>query len=138
MDVTRALQAAVFEHLKTNSAVSSIVGQRIFDGPPASRKWRKPYISFGPSYAVDEDTDCIEGRECTLQLDCWSRDQGRLGPCRDLADAVDRSLHKSELSGADPFAISAVRTVSNRVFRDPDVITAHGIVQIRATVETAN
>jgi len=135
MNAARALQAAVFEHLKANSAVAAIVGARVYDHPPASAAWKKPYLAFGTGYSVDADADCIDAREHTLQIDCWSRDQGRLGPCRDLADAVHRALHRAELVADPPFAISAMRVVLNRVFADPDGKTAHGVVQVRALVQ---
>lgn len=132
----RALQKAVFEALKAAPGVAALVGDRIHDGPPAAERWRAPRVTFGPAQALDADTDCIDARDVVLQLDVWSRDNGRLGPCRDIVDVIDRELHGALLIADPPHAVRGARVNDTRTMLDPDGRTAHGVVTLRARVET--
>lgn len=128
----RALQKAVLEALKRSPAVTQIVGSRVYDAAPSRVKY--PYVSFGPADALDSDSDCLEAKRRTLQVDCWTDDQARKGPCEDLTDAVADALHRADLQADPPFAIVSPRVILQRVFNDPDR-PVHGVVTLRARVE---
>ncbi|MDF0598988.1 DUF3168 domain-containing protein [Psychromarinibacter halotolerans] len=135
MGPTRALQAAIYEALLSSPAVTEIVGDRIFDAVPQSARNRFPRITFGPSDGLDAETDCVPADDLFFQIDCWTRADGRLGPCRDLAEAVRDALHQVPIYAALPFAITSGRVARVRVFEDPDGETGHGVVSFEATVE---
>jgi hypothetical protein len=129
----RALQVAIGQALVADAGVSALIGDRIYDQMP--EKGEYPCIEFGPIDIVPDDQECVDGQIHTLQLNVWSRDQGRLGPCQDIVWAVRAALHDAELELPDPFAVCFVRVVLARVIPDPDGITAHGVVSVEATVE---
>ncbi len=90
MDPTLELQAAIITRLKATPAVTALVGQRVYDIPPASGA-AYPYISIGPSNYFTEDVDCVDGGEVMIQVDCWS-DATVLSQVRLVAGAVRAAL----------------------------------------------
>jgi hypothetical protein len=132
MSVSVALQDFILARLLADSTVASLVANRIWDGPPPNPEF--PYISIGPSDFVPDDADCIDMREETIQIDCWSREQGRKWPCRQIVDAVVNVLRHADgdLSNG---ALVETRINLARVIDDPDGIMAHGIVQFTAIIE---
>lgn len=133
MSPGRAFQAAVVNALRTDPDVASYVGGRVYDAPPSQCEY--PFISIGPEDAGNADADCNSADNRTLQIDVWSSDQARLGPCKDIVFAVDKALRGTILSLADPYSASAVVVRLTQVFLDMDGVTAHGVVQIGARVE---
>ncbi|MBX8785276.1 DUF3168 domain-containing protein [Ochrobactrum sp. GRS2] len=132
MSVSVSLQDVIFNRLLASQPVTEIVGARIYDGVPEDAEF--PYISFGAIDYVPDDADCITGRQETIQIDCWSRAEGRKWPCKALADAVKKALHDTEDDMSNG-ALVFMRVTMVRVIDDPDGITAHGIVQITAIIE---
>lgn len=132
MSVSVSLANFVIAALKADPIVASLVGSRIWDHPPANRDF--PYISLGPDDFRVEDADCIPMREQTLQIDCWSRENGKKWPCKEIVDAVVSVLRDIDGDLADG-ALVETRIDLARVIDDPDRITAHGIVQFTAIIE---
>lgn len=131
---SRAVQKAMVDALLADAAVASFVGTSVFDSMPASARY--PVVTLGPSFDNDQELEGIGLEEHSVQLDVWTRDAGRLGPCKDIVDAVKAALHRQHLSLSGPHAIANVRVISRRVTQDPDGITAHGIVTVLVDVET--
>lgn len=132
MSVSRELQAAIFDALVADAGVGALVGDRIYDGAPSDRQY--PCVTFGPTSSFNDDLTCVDARTETVQLDVWSRDQGRMGPCKDICDAIKAALHLAGLSLIE-HALIRIRADSIRVLRDSDGVTAHGIVMIEADLE---
>lgn len=132
MSPSAELQKLVYDTLVADAGVAAIVGDRIYDRMPTSGDY--PCITFGPSDYTEDDSECITGRIEALQLDCWVQSDGRLRPCRELADAVKSALHEADLSMAVN-ALVRIRVDGVRVFADQDGVTAHGVVTVEATIE---
>jgi hypothetical protein len=132
MSVSVAFQDVVLSLLEADGAVLAIVDDRIYDGAPDDAAF--PYISFGPSDSNSVDADCIDGREETIQLDCWTRDDGRKWPCKQLVDAVKTALHDQDAT-LEFGALVQMRVTLNRIIDDPDGLTTHGVVQVTAIIE---
>lgn len=132
MSASADLQKVIYQRLVADPAIHALVEDRIYDGAPSDVVY--PCITFGPSDVVPGDYDCITGREEVLQIDCWTRDQGRKWRCRRLADAVRTSLDEySTDMGTHALVGLSVRSI--RVMDEPDGIGAHGIVSVQALVE---
>lgn len=134
MSASAELQKFIYDVLVADAGVGAIVGDRIYDHPPEDATF--PFLSFGASDYVITDDECIVGREETLQVDCWTRDQGRKRPCRELVDAVKAALHEAD-GVFTTNALVEIRVTAARVFDDPDGLTAHGVVTVTAMVEEA-
>lgn len=133
MSALAELQKLVIDTLKADAAVSAIVGANVFDHPPSSDPF--PRITMGAFNSVPDDGECISSDEITLQIDCWSRDGGNKHPCSTIVNAAQKALHNANLSLPDPYALISIRVVLVRVVDDPDGLTAHGILTVRAQVE---
>jgi hypothetical protein len=134
MSVSAELQKAVLAALLADSAVAAIVGTRVFDRMPADGDY--PCVTFGPSDYTLSELTCLESRVEALQIDCWTRADGRIWPARELADAVVAALHNAALSMAVNAFVTA-RVDGVRVFLDADGVTAHGVVTLEAVLEAA-
>ncbi len=133
MSRSRGFQAALVAWLKADAGVASLVADRVYDMPTSAPVY--PHVAIGPSDTVPEDDELIDGVAETVQLDVWSRDQGRVGPCKAIVDAVYEALHEAPLDLPDPWALQEVRVVLARVMLDPDGVTAHGVVQVTGRIE---
>lgn len=125
-------QDLILARLKSFSAVTGIVGQRVYDMAPEDAAY--PYISFGPSDFTPNDAGCIEGREETVQIDIWHSDQGRKWPCKVTVDAVKDALHDFA-ADLPTNGLVEMRVTLVRVMLDRDNIIAHGVVQVTAMIE---
>jgi uncharacterized protein DUF3168 len=134
MSVSVAFQTLVVDTLKADHAVMARVGANIFDSVPTKRPY--PCIEIGASDFSPEYGEGLVARTESLQLDVWHQDQGRLNPCKATVDAVYTALHDVDLALPDPYALVRVHVSLVRVFRDADGISAHGVVQVEADLET--
>ena len=132
MSASVELQTLIYDTLLADTQVAALVGDRVYDGPPASRTY--PCITFGPMDYVPEDMTCILGRLEAIQIDVWSRENGRLWPCKQICDAVKNALHEADLSLAVN-ALVRIEVTGVLVFADADGVTAHGVVSIEADLE---
>lgn len=133
MGWSSALQKAIFDILIADPGVSAIVGDRVYDAMPSDGEY--PSVSFGPSDIVPADEECITSSVETIQLDCWSQDQGRLNPCKDLVAAVKAALHDVPFEMVEPYARMTGYMQLAQTFLDPDGKTAHGVIQIAFRVQ---
>lgn len=136
MQPGEALQKLIFERLTADAGVVALVGDRVYDNPPAPKLRVFPDITFGPSDAIEDDAECISGRVETIQIDCWARVNGKLGPVKPIMDAVRSALHlyDGNMTGA---ALVEMRVTFMRAIKDPDGLTAHGVVTVQAIIEEA-
>ncbi len=127
-DRTVELDAAVYQALTEDAGVTAIVGTRVWhDVPPGTPV---PYVAIGDHQAQDYGGALVDAQGHTTPIDCWTEGPSPLG-CRQLVAAIRAVLHGADL------ALSAGRLVNCRVestqtLRDPDGISHHGVLRIRA------
>lgn len=134
MSASAELQKAIYDALVADVAVGALIGDRIYDGAPSGRTF--PCVTFGPSDSVPEYLECLDARTETVQIDVWSREQGRMRPCKEVMDAVRDALHLADLS-LTVNALVQIRVEGMRLFMDADGVTAHGVLTVQADVEKA-
>ena len=132
MSVSIDLQTLIYQRLVADAGVHAIVADRIFDRMPGDADY--PCVTFGSSDYTPDDMECIEGRDETIQLDCWAIDHGRLRPAKELADAVKAALHRYEADAGDS-ALITMNVEMVRVIRDADGLTGHGIITLTVNLE---
>lgn len=96
MDPILELQGVVVARLKASAAVAVLVGDGVYDPPPADDKGivpaaKYPYISIGPSSSTSEDADCIVADDVVFQIDAWSKGNSYV-LVRKMADAIRRAF----------------------------------------------
>lgn len=127
MSASRAAQKALFD------ALNGVISAPVYDGVPSAAAF--PYVEFGASDFVPDNVDCITGRVETIQIDVWSRNQGKKHPTKVIVDEIYNVLHEQTLTMDDPYACATCDVVLARVMDDPDGITTHGVVQVSVAVE---
>lgn len=136
MDPTYELTATIISRLKADATVASFVGSRVYDRPPDGEQ-PSPYISMGPSDALTDDADCLDGLEITLQIDCWSWGSNEAygsAEVSKLSGAVRAALHEAEIA-LPTNALASLRHRITRYQRESDGVTNRAIISVTAFVE---
>lgn len=126
------LQGAIVARLKNYAPLTALVGQKIYDRPPAAAQ--EPYVDIGEAQSLRADAECVDGQEVYLTLHAWSTYAGGFMEVKQVADAVVQALHQY------PLALPTNRLVSinhrnTMTFRDPDGITSHAAIRFIAFTE---
>ncbi len=133
MTSSEELQRLIVATLTGAPEIAALVGG-VYDKIPASPFGAKTaYISLGPMDSAEDDAECVTGVEVTVQIDIWSRKDGSL-EAKTLTDMVRRRLHRRSLTLSEN-ALCDSWVVLTRVFRDPDGLTTHGVVQVTFMIE---
>lgn len=129
------LQGLMVTTLQADPAVVALVGDRVYDRVENfNTDVQFPYVNFAASSEVENDAECIMGSDIFIQIDVWSRYSGGYKECKQIADAVRNALHDRDLQ-LTVNALTLLRCDRIRVFRDPDGLTSHGVVEFQALVE---
>lgn len=133
---TLDLQGAIVARLKATPAVAAIVGDRVYDFVPRREDGvisaEFPFVAFAGDDTLQDDVDCVVGYDISLTLDVWSRAVG-YPEARRLAAVVAKALH----NWPAPLQSHKLVTLQHRqtlMLRDPDGLTSHGVIRLRATV----
>lgn len=127
-DASLPLQKAIVAALKGAGLASG----RVYDVPPPTPQ--KPYLSMGPFDVLTEEADEYEGSETTLQVDAWSA-----GPLsaevKQLGRLIRATLHKATLTLEESHRLVDLTVEQIRYLREPDGVTQHAAVTVRALTE---
>ncbi|MDX0973793.1 DUF3168 domain-containing protein [Sinorhizobium medicae] len=128
------LQVAIVARLKADGSVMAL-SNGVYDQPPdtAFAAPKESYVTIGEAQFLRDDATCISGGEVYLTLHAWSRKVG-YPVAKQIADAVVESLHLAPLTLATNRLISIMHR-QTRVFRDPDGLTSHAVIDFVANVE---
>ena len=131
LDPDRALQAAVLDHLRADSALDAILSERIYDEPPASPLY--PYVTLGRSETRPWGGIDGEGVEHALTLTCVSR-FGGAEEAKAVVAALRAALHGAALTLTDHRLVNLRATYAD-VFRATDWRSTYGVLRVRAVTE---
>jgi len=127
------LQGVIVARLKADAGLMAQVNG-VYDEPPDSR-WDEPklgHVTIGEAQFIRDDATCIEGGDVYLTLHAWSRKVG-FPAVKEIAFAVSESLHMAPLTLASWRLVSIMHR-QTRVFRDPDGLTSHAVIEFAASV----
>lgn len=141
-DASVELISAQFAALRANTELMAEV-TGLYDRVPMDQVNGEPlvtypYISLGPSTAVPDDYDCMDGEEITIQWDVWTHgddDAYATKKLRRICNMIKRTLHGAELALTNN-ALVALRHELTRITDDPNPAIGHGVVQFTGVVET--
>lgn len=101
-DPSLAVQKALYERLKSNSALQALVGARIYDRVPANVVF--PYVELGHFQAQVRDYSCLKVTLIDADIRVWSRAVGQV-EVKDIASAISAALHRANFALQDPHAL---------------------------------
>lgn len=131
---SRELVAHARDRLLKAGNVSALVADRIWYRAPENQEF--PNIAGFNTFGLRDDATCVTGEEVTLNIHVWTRDG--IDPeqdARSISYEVGRALHGYPL----PLSSNQLVTldhIGERVFYDIDGLTAHGVVEFRAIVQS--
>jgi hypothetical protein len=127
----RALLAAIREALLADPALQALVGERIYDDPPADVVF--PYLTLGRIESSSADAAARNASEHAVTLHAWSRYGGR-AETLDIIAALRGTLHNAPLAIEGHTLVLLLATFAD-VFRSGDGRTTHGVLRLRAITE---
>lgn len=133
-DASWSLQVAIVAALQADATVASLVTDRIFDVPRQSTPPAMPYISIGSFDTLTEVADDYEGSDTSIQIDGWDAGPGSKG-IKVLGRAIRAALHEKDLSLADNQRLVQLTVDRIQYLREPDGVTQHAVVTVRALTE---
>lgn len=125
-----ALQKALIAHLKADAAVQALLGERVWDTPPASAGYPHLHISRSESRPVNADGG---GLEHLLTLTIISSFQGAEEAKAAMA-AVRARLTDAVLE-ADAFRTVSLGVRFTDVWRSPTGPRTYAVLRVRAVTE---
>lgn len=126
------LQGSVVSTLKNTGAVSALIGQRVYDKPPAGPTF--PYATVGDDQVLQDHAECLEGSvEINSNIHVWSRAIGKV-EAKKIAGAIVTALNGSVLS-VNGYRLVSIQHTDTRHLDDPDGITSHSVVSFRALID---
>lgn len=133
-----AVQDAALIALKADAAVTALLGSRLYDTVPTAPVF--PYLTFGDGQTLPDKADCVDGSEVFLVLDIWSRPAANTGwqEAKAIVGVVLAVLD----DGGDGLVLAGHRLIDLQrediqYLRDPDGLTRHAHVTLRALTERA-
>ena len=125
------LQRAVFEALTSDAALSTLIGGRVYDQPPAGTPF--PYVTFGRTSLYDWSTGTESGTEQLFTLHVWSKAKGK----KETLAVMEAA--RSVLEGARlPLETEHLVDLSlefAEARHDEDLSVHHGLLRFRALSE---
>lgn len=132
MTSAEEFQRLIYATLSGNAAIMALAGGVYDNVPEKPYKAKTAYISFGPYDANQDDSECVDGIEATLQVDIWSKTEGTI-EVKTLTDLVRRALNHKSLE-LDEHSLVDTRVEIWRVIPAPGG-EHHGVVQVTAFIE---
>jgi hypothetical protein len=133
VDPSLALQQAIRSRLIADAGVSAFVGERIYDDVPSSAV--TPYLAFGAFQVFPERGDCLDGAEVVITLDGYAADKRAMVTVKGLGAAVAAALDEALIPLETPHRLVELLVEPINYLRDPDNITGHAALTIRAKCE---
>lgn len=130
-DVSLSIQQAVVSVLRSDAALSAIIGGRVYDDVPADASF--PYACLTGWQMVPDEFDCFDLAEYFFDVQCFSRQVGRV-QVGDVARAARRALHRRQITieGGLTASISHRGTL---YFDEPDGLTRRAVLNFIVTSE---
>ena len=129
-----ALQQAVYNQLRTNTALTEALAARkggLFDNVPDKTKY--PRVVIGEGTLVDWDTDTSFGAEQTILVHVWSNHPGQK-ETKEIMGLVYQALHEVEITPVGFNSVLIRREFSQNML-DPDGATRHGVLRFRCIMD---
>lgn len=136
MSFETALQAAIYDLLSADTAISSLVAGVYDDVPQGSDTGSSadfPYITIGEAVHTAWDTDTSRGDDASITVHVWSRYPGR-AETKQIQGAIYDALHRSNLA-VTGYATVGVDWEQSESFLDTDGETRHGVQTFRILLD---
>jgi hypothetical protein len=135
MSAEAAFQEALLALLSDDTGVLGALGDppRIFDGAPEGAAY--PYLTVGRGVSELKDASDVDLIEHRLTLHLWTRDIARRDS-KDMLGHIRATAHEASFALAGGYTLISCRVVYSDVFRTADSRLAHGVLRVKALIQT--
>lgn len=128
------LQVAYVAALSADADVKTLLGDtpRLYQEAPEDDSV-VPYVTVGESQVLPDEADCIDGSIVLHDFHVWSETPD-FRECKAIAATIWNVLKAAAITMASHRLVDLQRE-SLRTVRDPDGVTKHAILTIRAMTE---
>jgi len=133
MSFEAVVQNSIYQCLQSNSALSSVVSNRIYDSVPQAVTF--PYVTIGEDIHTDWSTAYELGSSASITIHVWSRHRGK-EETKTIQGLIYDALNRASLPTLG-YKIS-VDFDGSQSFLDADGLTRHGVSTFRVFIEKFN
>lgn len=130
------LQIAIVAALKASTDVQTLVGNPARINPEQTEKWPGSYIVIGEGQNVPDPAECIEGSEIYLDIHVWSRADTSFADAKRIAATVLHVITNASLT-LTQHKLVLIEDGGRQHLRDPDGVSMHVVLTVRALTEPA-
>lgn len=130
------LQTALVTTLKADADVKSLIGNPPRINPIQSATWPGSYIEIGEGQIVPDLAECIDGSEVYTDIHIWSRVDSSFADCKKIAATIWKAVSSATISLTEN-RILLIEREAEHYMRDPDGVTLHCVLTLRALTEPA-
>lgn len=126
-----ALQSAIYQYLKADSSLASLVSD-IYDHVPQAAVF--PYVTMGDMAAKDWSAKTFSGTEYHVRLHVWSREGGR----KQAASIMGRLyslIHQGNFAVSGNTLVLS-QFISNEILLKDDGYTYEGVMHFRIILQS--
>lgn len=137
------LQGAIVAALTADTAVKALIGAPPRINPVQTTTWPGSYITIGEGQDVPDLAECIDGSEIYTDIHIWSRVDKSFADAKKISATIWDCLKHAALALTENRLLPIegetqfLERVSEQKLRDPDGLTLHIIVTLRAITEPA-
>lgn len=133
---TLELQEAMVSVWRASADVKALIGSSPRINPIQTEDWPGSYIEIGDGQELPDEAECIEGSELYFDVHIWSRADGNFSDVNKIGTALWAAIKTATITLTENTFVLIERS-SFRRLRDPDGVTLHGVLTLRALTETA-
>lgn len=123
VDPSRVLGGAIFNALKDDATVGTLIADRVYDRVPASPVF--PYVTVNVDDVTEDDDGCGKHWIAAVSVHAWSR-SGNRREAFQINSAVRTAL--DAVTSAAGYRLNYAQFRQARMLDDPDGLTSHGVV----------
>ena len=129
-DRQETVAAAIRAALLADADLSGLVGDRVYDAPPARAPM--PLLTLRMVSGSDASTASTDAQVLTFDLDVWDKYElgADLSRPRAVMGHIRRILHMQNLTVAGLNVVTVRCTAARGPDRDPDEVSLHGVVTV--------
>ncbi|MEU7617187.1 DUF3168 domain-containing protein [Micromonospora rifamycinica] len=131
--VARPLQVALYTALRGSTAITGLLGDRVYDHVPEPAE--HPYLVIGEAVEEPDNVHGGFGRQADITLHLWDVAEGFTGPTEVVDALVELLDHQRDALDIAGHRVVSIRFLDARTLRDPDPRIRHVPVRFRVNTQ---
>jgi hypothetical protein len=126
-----SLQEALYANLKEYTALTALIGERLYDNVPQTTPF--PYVSIGDLRFEDNSQKGAYGNFVTVPIHVWSNHRGKK-ECQQIMRLIYLRWHDLGVLAVSGMQFTGMYHTYSTIITEPDGLTRHGASNYRVTI----